>query len=176
VHIGRALREAYQRKIVHRNLTPANIIRRHGDKACLLGDLMLAKALEGTLARDITRPGELIGDVPYMSPERTSSQMAVDHRSDIYGLGATLYALLTGRPPFQSNSLPQLIRMVREAEPVRPKQYQLSIDDMFQDQVVMKMLAKRPEDRHQTPVELLRDLERVGKYNNLEADWSQWVG
>jgi serine/threonine protein kinase len=173
VHVGRALHEAHQRKIIHRNVTPANILRRHGDKACLLGDLMLAKALEGTLARQVTQPGQLIGDVPYMSPERTRDQLGVDHRSDIYGLGATLYALLTGRPPFESNSLPELIRMVRQDAPREPKEYQLAINDLFQA-VVLKMIAKRPDDRFQTPADLLRELERIGRYNNLEADWSEW--
>jgi serine/threonine protein kinase len=173
VHVGRALHEAHQRKIIHRNVTPANILRRHKDKVCLLGDLMLAKALEGSLARQVTQPGQLIGDVPYLSPERTRDQIAVDHRSDIYGLGATLYALLTGRPPFESHSLPELIRMVRQAEPRQPKEYQLSINDKFQD-LVLQMIAKRPEDRFQTPAALLRDLERIGRYNNLEADWAEW--
>jgi serine/threonine protein kinase len=175
VHVGRALQEAYQRKIIHRNVTPANILRRHVDKVCLLGDLMLAKALEGSLARQVTQPGQLIGDVPYMSPERTRDQAEVDHRSDIYGLGATLYALLTGRPPFESHSLPDLVRRVRQEEPRQPRDYQLSINDKFQD-VVLQMIAKRPEDRFQTPAELLKELDRIGRYNNLEADWAEWVG
>lgn len=174
-HIGRALAEAYEHKIIHRNVTPTNILRRHTDKACLLGDLMLAKALEGTLAKQVTQPGQLVGDVPYMSPERTRDSSGVDCRSDIYGLGATLYALLTGRPPFESASLPDLVRMVRESEPSSPKKYQLSVDDMFQD-LVMRMIAKKPEDRFQTPRELLRDLTRIGKYNSLESDWNDWVG
>ena len=169
VHIGRALHEAHQRKIIHRNVTPANILRRHADKACLLGDLMLAKALEGTLARQITQPGQLIGDVPFMSPERTRDQLGVDHRSDIYGLGATLYALLTGRPPFESDSLPDLVRQVRQAEPRKPKEFQLSINDRFQD-AVLTMIAKQPADRFQTPTELLRELDNIRRYNNLEAD------
>jgi serine/threonine protein kinase len=173
VHIGRALAEAHEHKIIHRNVTPTNILRRHTDKVCLLGDLMLVKALEGTLAKQVTQPGQLIGDVPYMSPERTRDSGA-DCRSDIYGLGATLYALLTGRPPFESSSLPDLIRMVRECEPVKPKKYQLSIDDLFQD-LVMRMTAKRPEDRQQTPRELLRDLSRIGKYNGLATDWDDWA-
>lgn len=175
VHVARALQEAYQRKIIHRNVTPANILRRHKDKVCLLGDLMLAKALEGSLARQVTQPGQLIGDVPYMSPERTRDQMGVDHRSDIYGLGATLYALLTGRPPFESHSLPELIRMVRQDEPRKPREFQLSINDKFED-LVLQMIAKRAEDRFQTPAALLRDLERIGRYNNLEADWAEWSG
>jgi serine/threonine-protein kinase len=138
-------------------------------------DLMLAKALEGTLAKQVTQPGQLIGDVPYMSPERTRDNMEADCRSDLYGLGATLYALMTGKPPFESPSLPELIRMVRESEPVKIKQYQLSVDDMFQD-LVMRMIEKRPDDRYQTPADLLRDLERIGRYNSLEADWSDWAG
>jgi serine/threonine protein kinase len=175
VHVGRALTEAYERKIIHRSVTPTNILRRHKDKVCLLGDLMLAKALDGTLAKQVTQPGQIIGDVPYMSPERTRGSEGVDCRSDIYGLGATLYALMTGRAPFESPSLPELIRMVREAEPVKIKQYQLSVNEMFQD-LVMQMIAKRPEDRYQTPADLLRDLDRIGRYNSLEADWSEWVG
>lgn len=175
VHIGRALSEAHERKIIHRSVTPTNILRRHKDKVCLLGDLMLAKALEGTLAKQVTQPGQLIGDVPYMSPERTRDSMEADCRSDLYGLGATLYALMTGKAPFESPSLPELIRMVREAEPEKVKQYQLSVDEMFQD-LVMRMIEKRPEDRYQTPADLLRDLERIGRYNSLEADRSDWVG
>ncbi|MFV1969111.1 MAG: protein kinase [Pirellulaceae bacterium] len=175
VHVGRALQEAYERKIIHRNVTPPNILRRHSDKACLLGDLMLAKALEGTLAKQVTQPGQLIGDVPYMSPERTRDQASVDHRSDIYGLGATCYALLTAQPPFEGNSLPELIRQVRGAEPRRPKEFQLSVNDLFQESV-MRMIAKRPEDRYDTPADLLRDLDRIGRYNNVEADWGEWIG
>ena len=174
VHIGRALQAAYEHKIIHRNVTPTNIMRREGDQKILLCDLMLAKALEGTLAKQITQPGQLVGEVAYMSPERTRSGSDVDCRSDIYGLGATVYALLTGRPPFESNSLPELIHMVREEQPIRPKEFQMSIHDRFQD-AVMHMLEKRPEDRYQTPAELLRDLDRVGTFANVMADKDGWV-
>ena len=102
VQIGRALQEASEHKIIHRNVTPTNILRRTSDKTCLLGDLMLAKGLEGTTAQQITQPGQLIGDLAYMSPERTQPDAVADCRSDLYGLGATLYALLAGavaKPP-----------------------------------------------------------------------------
>jgi serine/threonine protein kinase len=173
VHIGRALEFAFEQRIIHRNVTPTNILRRHADKVCLLGDLMLAKALEGTLAKQVTRPGQLVGDVPYMSPERTRDSGLADCRSDIYGLGATLYALLTGRPPFERDSLPELVRMVRENNPVPPKRYQLAVNDLFQD-LILKMLAKRPEDRFQNPTVLLSELARIGNYHNLEADFTDW--
>ena len=175
VQIGRALDAAYDQKIIHRNVTPTNIMRRHADRACLLADLMLAKALEGNFSQQITAPGQLIGEVPYMAPERTRDADPVDTRSDIYGLGATLYALMAGRPPFESSSLSELVRMVREDEPTPPKEFQLSINEKFQD-AVARMLAKKPSDRYQTPTELLRDLERIGRFNNLEADWSGWSG
>ena len=101
-----------------------------------------------------------------MSPERTRGTADVDYRSDLYGLGATVYALLTGRPPFEDAALPALISKIRNEEPAKPTKFQLAIPDMFQG-VVLKALAKRPEDRFQTATEMLHDLERVGKYNNV---------
>ena len=175
VQVGRALHAAYKHKVVHRNLTPSNILRRKSDRACLVGDLMLAKAMEGTLAVQITKPGQIIGDIPFMSPERTRGQGSIDTRSDIYGLGATMYALLSGHPPCEGGSLPELIQKVREVEPKKPKESQLAIDELFQD-VVMKMLAKNPDDRYSTPDQLLHELNRIGKFNSLEADWSGWQG
>ena len=169
VHICRALEESYQQKIIHRNLTPANILRRHQDKVSLLGDLMLAKATEGKLAKQVTQPGQIMGDLSYLSPERTRDDANIDHRSDLYGLGATLYALLTGKAPFENPSLPGLVKMIRDDVPVKPKEFQLSIGDRFQD-AVMQLLMKRPEDRYQTPDALMRDLERIAQYNNIPMD------
>jgi serine/threonine protein kinase len=163
VHIGRALEYAHGESIIHRNVTPQNILLRTSDKTALLGDLMLAKALEGTLAQQITRPGELVGDVGYMSPERTRGTSDIDGRSDLYGLGATVYALITGRPPFTGGSLPELITKIRNAEPDRPQKYQMAIPAGFQG-TVLKLLAKRPEERFQTATEMLRELDRVGKF------------
>ncbi len=167
VDIGRALADACENKIVHRNVTPTNILRRKSDGVCLLGDLMLAKALEGTLAQQLTQPGQILGELPYMAPERTKGDGDIDTRSDMYGLGATCYALLTGRPPAHGDSITELIANVRETMPEPPKKFQLAINDLFQD-VVMKMLAKDPAQRYQTPSELLKELLRIGKYNNLE--------
>jgi serine/threonine protein kinase len=166
VHVARALDFAQQHAIIHRNITPNNILVQSSDKLTKLGDLMLAKALEGALAEQITRPGELVGDLSYMSPERTRSSSEVDGRSDIYSLGATVYALLTGRPPCEGGNLAETIQKIRQAEPVKPKKFQLSIPDLFEG-TVTRMLAKRPEDRPQTPSALLADLERVAKYQGV---------
>jgi serine/threonine protein kinase len=165
-HIGRALEEAHKHQIVHRNITPANILVRSSDKLAKLGDLMLAKALEGTLAVQVTRPGQLVGELAYMAPERTRSTDQVDGRSDIYGLGATVYALITGRPPFEGTSMPDLVTKIRQAEPVKPKKFQLSVPDLFEG-AVLTMLAKKPEERYQTPAELIAELERIAKYQGI---------
>jgi len=167
IHIGRALAFAQEHSIIHRNITPQNIMVQNSDKLAKLGDLMLAKALEGTNAEQITRPGELVGDVHYMSPERTRGNAdEVDGRSDIYSLGATTYALLTGRPPFEGGSLVETITKIRQAEPVKPTKFQLTIPGLLEG-TVLRMLAKRPADRFQTAAEMLTDLERVAKYQGL---------
>jgi serine/threonine protein kinase len=167
IHVARALEYAQAQQIIHRNITPNNILVRASDKLTKLGDLMLAKALEGTLAETITRPGELVGDLSYMSPERTKGTLEeVDGRSDVYSLGATVYALLTGRPPFIGDSLTDTVRKIRQSDPEKPKKYQLSIPDQFEG-VVLKMLSKRPEDRYQNAGDLLKELERVAKFQGV---------
>jgi serine/threonine protein kinase len=168
VHVGRALEYAHGQSIVHRNVTPQNILWRTADKTALLGDLMLAKALEGSLALQVTRPGELLGELAYMAPERTRGVADVDGRADLYGLGATVYALLTGRPPFGTAPLAEVVQRIRTAEPEKPKKYQLSIPDQFEG-VVLRLLAKRPEDRYQHAADLLADLQRVGKLTGASA-------
>jgi serine/threonine protein kinase len=166
VDIASALDAASREKIIHRNVTPANILRRKSDKMCLLGDLMLAKALEGTHARQVTSPGTILGSINYMPPERTRDSSAGDTRADIYGLGATLYALLTGRPPFQGDSTIEVIRRIREDDPTPPTKFQMSINSLFEE-IVMRMIAKNPEQRYASPGTLLKELERVGKYQGL---------
>ena len=166
VCVARALEYAHANHIIHRNITPQNVLVT--PEITKLGDLMLAKAQEGSLAQQITKPGELLGDVRFMSPERTGSSIAeIDGRSDIYSLGALTYNLLAGRPPFEGGNLVETITKIRQAEPVKPKKYQLAIPGLFQD-VVMTMLAKRPADRYQTATELLKDLKRVAKFQGVK--------
>jgi len=166
VHIGRALEVAFENGIVHRGITPENILIPRAERIAKLGDLMLAKALDGIAADQITRRGELIGEIPYMSPERTRGE-EIDHRSDLYSLGATLYAVVTGQTPHDAPSAAAMIQQIQEQEPLRPRTFQLSINDMFEG-VVMKLLERRPAARYQTPAELLTDLERVGRFAGLK--------
>jgi len=168
VHIAQALEAAHEKHIIHRNISPESILIRKKDHVAKLGDMMLAKALEGNKAKQITKPGELVGNLAYMAPERTRSDTEVDTRADIYSLGATLYALLTGKPPFEGKTLVETIAQIRQADPVPPKKFQLAIPDKLQD-VVMLMLSKRPEMRYQTPAQAARALEQVAKYQGVSV-------
>lgn len=169
IDIARALKAGFKHQIIHRNLTPNNIIRRHGDRTSFLGDFILAKAVHDTISQEITRPGQLIGDLAYMAPERTRENGVVDTRSDLYGLGATCYALLTGQPPASGDTLPEIIHSIREVTPRPPREFQLAVNEMFQN-VIMRLLEKDPEDRFGNPEMLLKELERVGMYNNLKLE------
>ena len=167
VHIARALEYAHGCSIIHRNVAPNSIVLETAGKTAKLGDLMFAKALEGNLGQQITRPGELVGDVAFLSPERTRAEAEVDERSDLYGLGATLYALLAGRPPFEGGLI-EMIARIRQTEPIRPTKYQMSIPHRLEE-AVLKLMAKAPADRFPSAKALLADLERIGKMHGVTA-------
>jgi serine/threonine protein kinase len=167
--VGQALDYAHEQGILHRNVTPTNILRDAASKSVKLGDLMLAKALEGPLAKQVTRPGELVGEVAYMSPERTRGTSDLDARSDLYGLGATVYALLTGRPPVPGKTLVEKIAHIRKTEPERPTKFQMSIPSHFEG-VVLRLLAKEPEQRYQTARELLTELQRIARLSGVPLE------
>jgi serine/threonine protein kinase len=165
VHVTRALGHAHRGGILHRNLTPPSVIVRASDQVAKLGDLMLAKAVEGMLAEKITRPGEVLGDVHYMAPERAGGG-DVDARSDLFSLGALTYALLAGRPPFEGVSTVDTLLLVREAEPARLAHYQPAVPAAFED-VVLRLLRKRPADRYPAAAEALADLEALASAHGV---------
>jgi serine/threonine protein kinase len=169
VQVGRALEYAHEQSIIHRNVAPTNILIDATNKQAKLGDLMLAKALEGTMAKQITRPGEIVGDVAYMSPERTRGTENLDGRADLYGLGATVYALLTGRPPFGGSTLVEKISQIRQTAPDKPTKYQMSIPSQFEG-VVLKLLAKSPDDRFQSAAAMLKELMRIGRFTGVNVE------
>jgi eukaryotic-like serine/threonine-protein kinase len=142
-----ALSHAHARGIVHRDIKPSNIVvtPRGAPK---LTDFGIATAVGDTR---ITRSGMAIGSLAYMSPEQVMSQ-PLDERSDIYSLGITVYEALAGRKPFQSTSEYSLMNAHLKETPVSPGAIVPSVP-LGVSVVVMKSLAKAPEDRYQTAAE-----------------------
>jgi serine/threonine protein kinase len=164
--IGRALACTYDRGIVHRNVSPAGILIRSADKEAKLGGWMLAKVWEG-VSQPTGRTRELLGDVNYMSPERTADgTVPVDHRSDLFSLGATCYALLTGHPPFEADSATETVSRIRAEDPIPPRAVQPGIPPRF-EAVLLRLLAKHPSDRYHTAEELVEELEQIGRSAGL---------
>jgi serine/threonine protein kinase len=136
---------------------------------------MLAKALEGNQAREITKPGQIVGELPYLPPERTYPNANVDERSDLYGLGATLYGLITGKAPGAGKSPIEIIQSIRSKEPMKPSLFQKDINKEFEE-TVMRLIAKSPDDRYPSSRSLLIDLQRIAEEHKLDMDWASWVG
>jgi len=165
VGVAEALEFAHEAKIVHRNIGPSNILVRSADRCVKLGDLMLAKALDQTYDEKITRSGEVVGDLRYLSPEQLSGEQPIDARADIYSLGATLYAVLTGRAPFEGGTAAEIIRRVMTGAPEAPTRFHLAIPSQMEG-LVLKMLSMRPEDRPESATRLRAELDRVGRFCN----------
>jgi serine/threonine protein kinase/class 3 adenylate cyclase len=174
--VARALREAHARGIVHRDLKPENMLLIEnaaddpGRPRVKLTDFGLAREVLGTESQNVTQAGALLGTPNYMSPEQCSGLATVDARADVYSLGATLFHLLAGRPPFEANSLMAIIaKQVNEPAPL----LRTVVPELSEavEQVVAKCLAKRPEARFQHAGELLEELERLqrGEPTSIQA-------
>jgi pSer/pThr/pTyr-binding forkhead associated (FHA) protein len=170
VHVGRALDFARKNRLRHGQVTPANILVRHKDHSAKLADLMMGTALMGSHLWRATQEIRPTAELAYLSPEQSDPGAFVDELSDLYGLGAVLFALLTGRPPFVADAAAAILEQVRgPARAVRPSTLNPAIPAPL-EQVVLKLLAKRQEDRYQTPAELLADLEPIAAKQGVEIE------
>ena len=151
-----ALNFSHQHGIIHRDVKPANImISKTG--AVKVMDFGIARALAD--ANSVTQTAAVIGTAQYLSPEQARGEK-VDARSDVYSLGCVLYEVLTGEPPFVGDSpVAVAYQHVRE-DPVPPSQRHADISPEL-DAVVLKSLAKNPDNRYQTAAEMRADLVRV---------------
>jgi formylglycine-generating enzyme required for sulfatase activity/tRNA A-37 threonylcarbamoyl transferase component Bud32 len=154
--VGDALAYAHRQGMVHRDVKPANILMAEEDWP-LLSDFGLAKVLEDSL--QLTVSGASIGTPQYMSPEQAQG-LSVDQRSDIYSLGVVLYEMVTGRPPFGTDS-PVAIILRHINEPITPPNTLRSDVPEALEQVILKSLAKSPDDRYQRMEEFLDDLHEA---------------
>ncbi|MCI0681709.1 MAG: protein kinase [Gemmataceae bacterium] len=167
-YIGQALEYAHARKIVHQNVTPQNILLGHQVKEAKLADLMLATALEEDPTVPISAAGVPSESLAYMSPERTDGPgKANDPRTDVYSLGATVYAMLTGRPPFQGSTVDELVQKIRLEAPPPLASLNPRVPEAL-EAIVRRMLAKRSQDRQQTMREFLKDLKEFAKERGAE--------
>jgi serine/threonine protein kinase len=159
--IGRALVFLHQHRLRHGNITPSNILFVGSDESAKLGDLLLQRALEGSALQQKIRQKKSLAELPYLAPEQLDPQNRwVDELADLYSLGVAVYAMLTGRPPFLGDTPEETLRQIRDDQPVRPGKLQKSIPDAFQT-AVLKMLAKRPEERYSTAALMMADLGRI---------------
>ncbi|HVE39418.1 MAG TPA: serine/threonine-protein kinase [Planctomycetota bacterium] len=157
IQVARALAHAHKHGIVHRDIKPENVMltATGGAKLC---DLGLAKQTKGDA--EVTMDGTSVGTPNYISPEQARGEEKIDIRSDIYSLGASLYHMAVGAPPFSgANPMVVMTKHVTEfAEP--PKRRCPTLSDGYSG-LVMKMMQKRREDRPQDPEALIHDLEKL---------------
>ncbi len=167
-----AIDYAHSRGVIHRDIKPANIIvGKHGET--LVVDWGLAKAIgradpsggERTITPSSsgsseTLPGSALGTPAYMSPEQARGDLSrLGPRSDVYSLGATLYCLLTGKPPFDNEDIGGILRAVQEGQFRRPSEHDSAIDKAL-EAICLKAMATEPEKRYATPRALADDLDR----------------
>lgn len=148
--IADALDYAHQRKVVHRDVKPANVLI-HADGRLMLSDFGLAKIVSQTNTPNAPRNHPDAGTPEYMAPEQVIGSS--DARSDIYGLGVVLYLLLTGRLPFTAPSSREVMDAHLRRDPKPPRHYNPSIPAAM-EAVVLRAMAKKPEDRFQRASEL----------------------
>jgi serine/threonine-protein kinase len=158
---ARALSLAHKYGIVHRDIKPSNLLMsaRDGRYVIKLTDFGLARIVEDDDYK-VTRSGTTIGTVDYISPEQARNSRAADIRSDIYSLGCTLHHMLAGNPPFFEGDLTERLLKHVEAEPEDVRRLNPKVPAGLA-MVLQKMMAKKPEDRYQTPADLLKDLEHL---------------
>jgi hypothetical protein len=174
--IARAVQYAHEKGILHRDLKPANILLEQGDMESALPkitDFGLAKRVEGGMS--LTGTGAIVGTPSYMAPEQAEgNNPAPSPAVDVYSLGAILYELLTGRPPFLAASPMATLLLVRSEEPVRPRLLNPQIDFDLEF-ICRKCLEKRPEHRYSSAAQLADDLDAFSLGEPVSARSSSLV-
>jgi eukaryotic-like serine/threonine-protein kinase len=155
--VAGAIQYAHNKGIIHRDLKPSNILL-EGDATPRVTDFGLARQTD--VQTGVTERGQVLGAPPYMPPEQALGHVdRVDCRSDVYSLGATLYHLVTGRPPFLAATVLQTLAQVVQDEPVSPRRLNPNIPRDLEN-ICLKCLNKSPDARYQSAEEFGQDLDR----------------
>lgn len=155
--VAEAVHFAHEHGILHRDLKPSNVLLDAKDQPRVT-DFGLAKRFEGD--SEITMSGQLVGSPSYLPPEQAVAKRGkVSRRSDVYGLGPTLYHLLTGRAPFQAATLTETLQQVLDTEPVAPRLLNPGVPRDLET-ICLKCLEKEPAKRYPTAQALAEELER----------------
>ncbi len=151
--VARAMHYAHEQGVVHRDLKPANILVEAGDKPWVV-DFGIAK-LDTEMT--MTQAGEIMGTPAYMSPEQ-ALQMPLDARTDVYSLGAVLYAIVCGQPPFPGQNAIEVLPRVATEDPKKPSEIRPDIPRDLETIILVAMM-KEPERRYKSAHELAEDLK-----------------
>ncbi|MBT7192052.1 MAG: SUMF1/EgtB/PvdO family nonheme iron enzyme, partial [Anaerolineae bacterium] len=156
--VAKALAYAHEEDMIHRDVKPANIlITRSGDP--MLTDFGIAKIIDEEATMDLTGTRATVGTPEYMAPEQVTAK-TVDHRADIYALGVVFYEMVTGRKPFQADT-PMAVLVKLSSEPLpRPTEFTPKLPQAI-EQVLLKALAKDPNNRYQNMRKLVVALEKL---------------
>ena len=164
--VARAVHYLHAHGIVHRDLKPSNVLLDENDEP-LVTDFGLAKVFQDDASK--TQTGAILGTPSYMAPEQARGETAeISPRTDVYSLGAVLYELLTGRPPFREENQLNTILQVLEGEPTLPHRINSRIPPEL-ERIVMRALEKAPADRYDSAAALADDLDRYLRREPLET-------
>ncbi|MHC1765869.1 MAG: protein kinase [Verrucomicrobiia bacterium] len=164
--IAEAVHYAHEHGILHRDLKPSNVLIDEGNQPRIT-DFGLAKRLVGD--SEMTVSGQVLGSPNYMPPEQaTAKRGKVSRRSDVYGLGAMLYHLLTGRAPFVAETVPETLRLVLETDPVSPRLLNPSVPRDLET-ICLKCLEKNTASRYATAQAMADELARFLRDEPIQA-------
>ena len=152
-----ALGHAHEHGLAHRDIKPDNIVLSEPDRAAVLVDFGIARAIASSGEDRVTRSGFVVGTEEYMSPEQASGSSEIDGRTDLYSLAVVLFEALAGRPPFSAASAAAVLDMQQHAPPPDLRKLRRDVPRALSD-AVMKSLAKAREARWQSAAEMRQAL------------------